>query len=1334
MTQRHASSHPNGSESEYEAILGIDDGGGVIFATREVEHVFGYPADSLAGTPLARILPGGLPVAGQRSGTWHADGSVVDGHISVTGKRIDGSPVHLTATLTRAGGDAPGVTILRLGVKRSDPSAPPSVVQPADRLTGLASMGTRSMAGASIQDLYDQAAELLRSGIGADCAAVLEYGDVPYINVFRAGAGWGLPPPVGSEVQADPRTSPASLNSPVVMPDLDAAGLPSLPDLFIRHGIAGLIAVAIRDGGGIHGSLAAYVQKPRQFSGDDVSFAQSISNVLSAALLRQRSERILRQESLERTATTDIARIVSTGPGLDAGFQNLAAGLSKIFEFDLATIHSVNISAGMITLSAAAGSVSSGWASGEARPLENTFEQQVLRHGRAVALGRSSPDRLEGAQATVAEWRSRGIRSLLAVPLVIAGSPAGLLIMGATRDDAYTHRDAVALERIVPMIAGAALVANCHESVPGESPVTSASSRPPRHVETATGQVDADSVLALIGRTFTSSMDVADFYEEFVAQARKLVPCDRLTLSRPGPEPATVEVLAVSGQETRELGPGSVLPVGSMADPLVATSLEPTLTDLEVAVSAGRPAAMWLYRAGLKSVLNAPVVRNGSIVGILSFFSFDPEPYGPGDMDLAERICAQIAGAFGNIQTYAITWAEAQERAVLAEIGRIVTSSLDVTQFHMQFAEQVRRLIPFDRIVLNGIDNETGNSELLFVAGEHVSDDPFVEPLELSEAGQPARQGEIRRGPANGSTPVGPSSVVAPVIWGDRVIGSLECQSFTSNAYSQQHLAAAQIVCAQIAGALANFELHRQLKRRALTTTVLASIGRTITASTDITEVYERFAGQVSELIPFDRLAISKIDAEQRLVTALYVHGTDSQDAAVGTEVKFDDFASPRLFSAREAFIVSAGLESAGGSRIYAPIVWRDRTVGCIEFSYMQKGAYTDEHRVVSERIAAQIAGAFMNAQLLAATAGAERSLRESQARLRTVLANAPVAVAALDCNGVCTLMDGRGLSMFNMPADMFVGKSIFEFTGKAPEVEAGLRQALRGLPARAGLRLLGRSLEMWLQPVLETDGTVGGVIVVATDVTERMRAASARAEVRQLQLTEEERTRFMSAVSHELRTPLTSIVAFTDILTRNSHGNLEEAQIQQLNVIQKNADRLNDLISDLLDLSRMEGGSFTLNTTLFDVKDLLEEIEVTFKPVLGARDQDLRVHPPAESLLLRADPERITQVLSNLLSNASKYSPEGTTVTVTAAVENGDLEVTVSDEGPGIPPRLRSMVFNAFYRVDNDHTRSVPGTGLGLAIVQRLVELHGGKVSLDSKAGGGTTVSFTIPGVHGRT
>ncbi|NJL36559.1 MAG: response regulator [Leptolyngbyaceae cyanobacterium SM1_4_3] len=216
----------------------------------------------------------------------------------------------------------------------------------------------------------------------------------------------------------------------------------------------------------------------------------------------------------------------------------------------------------------------------------------------------------------------------------------------------------------------------------------------------------------------------------------------------------------------------------------------------------------------------------------------------------------------------------------------------------------------------------------------------------------------------------------------------------------------------------------------------------------------------------------------------------------------------------------------------------------------------------------------------------------------------------------------------------------------------------------------------------------------------------------------------FVSTVSHELRTPLTSLRGFSEILLRKSCS--PEKQRQYLTIIQSESKRLTHLINDFLDLQRIESGRQNYDFAPLDLVPLLHETVALFA---GANELHLFRVEVADFLPeVKADGDRIRQVLSNLVSNAIKYSPEGGEVVISAVQQEALVQVSITDQGIGIAPEAMTHLFTKFYRVDNANTRKIGGTGLGLALVKEIIEAHNGQVWVESELGRGSTFFVTLP------
>lgn len=225
-------------------------------------------------------------------------------------------------------------------------------------------------------------------------------------------------------------------------------------------------------------------------------------------------------------------------------------------------------------------------------------------------------------------------------------------------------------------------------------------------------------------------------------------------------------------------------------------------------------------------------------------------------------------------------------------------------------------------------------------------------------------------------------------------------------------------------------------------------------------------------------------------------------------------------------------------------------------------------------------------------------------------------------------------------------------------------------------------------------------------------------------------KSKFVSVVSHELRLPMTSIKGYTDLLRTGMVGPVNEQQQQFLNVIRNNVERMSVLVSDLSDTSRIESGRLKLNLAPVNLADALAEAAENMKAQVEGKQQTLTVNAPAALPPVHADKARLQQILSNLLSNALKYSPSGAAIALAAEADGAHVRVSVRDTGYGIGPADLAKLFAQFFRSDDPHIREQPGWGLGLHVTKGLVEAQGGALTVQSELGRGSLFAFTLPTV----
>ncbi|HEX8394775.1 MAG TPA: ATP-binding protein [Longimicrobium sp.] len=359
----------------------------------------------------------------------------------------------------------------------------------------------------------------------------------------------------------------------------------------------------------------------------------------------------------------------------------------------------------------------------------------------------------------------------------------------------------------------------------------------------------------------------------------------------------------------------------------------------------------------------------------------------------------------------------------------------------------------------------------------------------------------------------------------------------------------------------------------------------------------------------------------------------------------------------------------------------------------------------------------------------AERAIaRDALARMsrqnELILDAAAEGIYGIDPHGYSLFMNPAAGRMLGMAAQDAIGRpfeAVLGLGGGAAEggvnpIRATLGAGVARTVTQAQFRRTdGTSfpVEYAATPMQEGD-TLTGAVITFRDVTER----------REVERMKDE---FVSVVSHELRTPLTSIRGSLGLLAAGKLGEVPEKGRRMLDIAVQNTDRLVRLINDILDIERIESGRVTMEVRQTDAAELAHQaVEVM---AAMAEKAGISLFAWAERLPLVADPDRILQVLTNLVSNAVKFSPPGGEVTVTAEPREGEILFRVTDHGRGIPQDRREAIFERFQQVDSSDAREKGGTGLGLAICRSIVNQHGGRIWVESEMGKGSTFSFTLPG-----
>jgi PAS domain S-box-containing protein len=359
----------------------------------------------------------------------------------------------------------------------------------------------------------------------------------------------------------------------------------------------------------------------------------------------------------------------------------------------------------------------------------------------------------------------------------------------------------------------------------------------------------------------------------------------------------------------------------------------------------------------------------------------------------------------------------------------------------------------------------------------------------------------------------------------------------------------------------------------------------------------------------------------------------------------------------------------------------------------------------------------------------AHREVQAYGRKLSLFSERAPIAVFEVDPRATILDMNPAAQNLFGYASPEMVGRNIITMLLAGDDrsrTEAWWAEFIAaGKPAtlvaencmrRDGLAL---ACEWTMTPLVNDEGQVSSIVLQGRDITQQRAAERVRSE-------------FTSTLSHELRTPLTSILGSLSLLRSGALGDVPKEQDEIVEIAERNGKRLLDLINEVLDIEKIESGRLSLEPEPIELDELLREsvrlnqgFADRFHVRLALAEEMRGSVPP---VTVRADRKRLMQVMTNLLSNAAKFSPPSGSVDVSVTLGEGMVRVGVADRGPGIPEAFRNRIFGRFAQADSTDSRIKGGTGLGLAISKRLIEMMQGRVGFEDREGGGTIFFFELP------
>ena len=802
-----------------------------------------------------------------------------------------------------------------------------------------------------------------------------------------------------------------------------------------------------------------------------------------------------------------------------------------------------------------------------------------------------------------------------------------------------------------------------------------------------------------------------------------------------------------------------------------------------------------LYRQGTGgrlpiSSLIVPIQTGDFCPGVLVLDNFNKAgSFQSEDQALLLSLSQQVALSLQNVGLIQATEERAAQLESLTAISASMSASLQSSQLVPSILVQLEKLIPYDRATLwlyesgelraataKGYTENGSRVGSAIPAREGVAIQEVLDDAEVLVVPDIREDTRFR---LLGETVDYPSWLGIPLIFSDRVIGVLTLEKEQISFYDFMYVQVGATFAGQAAAALENARLYQDSQDRAVelnqltenleqrvvertaeleheqrNTQTLLDILTEVSASLDLDLALSRTLALLNDTVGAEQGTVMLLNPEDGMLhyragTGYRTKGED--DRGHDFALKVGEGLAGWVVKKREAILVDdLDLDDRWvqqetdldrhRSAVAAPLMVGEDVIGVLLVFNRQVDFFNPEQLGLIKVIAGQVAVAINNANLY-------KLIREQAERLGNMLRNeqeeASRSQAILEAvaDGVLVTDSQNRISFLNASAENILGikaskisnQTLKDFSGlfgKAANIWHEIINEWYEAPTAyqqgdsyaEQLELDdGRIVLVHLAPVMLQNNQLLGTVSIFRDITHQVEVDRLKSE-------------FVATVSHELRTPMTSIRGYVDILLMGAAGALSENQKHFLEIIRNNTERLNILVADLLDISRLESGRIIITQQEVDVQEIADDVIETAKQraVDEEKPMNFNVEMDQELPAVHADPDRLRQIITNLVENAYHYTPENGQVTLVVSTVNGGdtLQVDVHDTGVGIEMEDQPQVFERFYRGEDPLVLATPGTGLGLPIVKQLVEMHNGEIWVKSpgERGEGSTFSFTLP------
>lgn len=1133
------------------------------------------------------------------------------------------------------------------------------------------------------------------------------------------------------------------------------------PFVVVLH-LASFMCVPIARHGQAAGALLVGSQQASTaLDGNDLELFTILASQISARLDSLALESDIKQRAAQLAALTEASRTITATLRIDDVVRAVLTNLPGVVPHDSVTLWlrgPAERGAGeVLRIAAAQGFENNAERLGlTVAVADSVLFAEMARTGGAIRVADTHTDpRFPGGEF-------QPTRSWLGAPLISKGAILGALVLDKHEADFYTPAAAQMLSAFANQAAVALDNAQLFEENTERSADVAARSQRLGLINRVSaelgGTLDAEAMFATLLREVMAAMQVAQAAVYEVTDAQALV---RYHLPVEGAAPALPGLIA-----------------DRLREALAPVVVDDITNDVLVAPADQAP----LAARGVKSLLAMPLVAARTLIAVLVLEETEAaRNFTPGEIELVQTLANQAAVAiqnarlFDEVQVRAAELSQRNERMrALNLLSSTLSASLEVDNILHETAEQLQEMFGVDHTSLIMVDEaaQTG-----VVQAEHPPIGALGLRLTLSTdaVGHQvlARRVVIVSDVATDQrlsddfrtklSALGVHALLlAPFITQGRAFGAFALEAFGPRTFTTDEIELCQTIAAQTASALTNAFFARDLEKRVAERTeelkrerdrveTLLQVTTELSTSLELDRVLYRALELVTEAVNATQGSIFTLDSETDQLIYRAALGSPKVLAPGGEPAPFKkhDGLVGWVIRSRQAVVIHnldtdtrwkkiPGQNVTHRSALAVPLIANEEVLGAMILYSPLYNAFDEEQMRLAAAAANQVGAATNNAELY-------RILREQAERLgsllrvqqvettknRAILEGIADGVLVTDGEGRIILLNTACERMLGLAGQQTIGRPIGEFIGlfggagrmwteaMTTWSQDPSRLAEGPTNVRVELEDSQRVVAISLAPVTTGDEYLGAVALIR-DITRE-------AEVDRL------KSEFVTNVSHELRTPITPIKGFADMLLMGAGGPLTPMQSRMVDTIKSNAERLNLLVNDLLDTSRIESGKIQVVLGQLSVREIVNTVIESLQAQMLEKKKVMNLHVEVPESLPAAwgDHMRLTQVLSNVAENAYSYTHDNGTITLRAEHDPLAQEIVleITDTGVGISPEQQARLFDRFFRGENALVMDTPGTGLGLSIAKQLIEMQGGRIWLKHTAAGqGSTFAIAIP------